>query len=99
MLQPHGVFHPKVYVFWSKEAWEVIIGSPNLTVGALKKNSELSVLITSDDDQPELKSEIVNVIKGYWAEAETVGQEEADNYRRLWKLKTPELKESCRYLR
>jgi HKD family nuclease len=92
MLQPHGVFHPKVYVFWSKEAWEVIIGSPNLTVGALKKNSELSVLITSDDDQPELKSEIVDVIKGYWAEAETVGQEEADNYRRLWKLKTPELK-------
>ena len=92
MLQPDGVFHPKVYVFWSKEAWEVIVGSPNLTVGALKMNSELSVLITSDDDQPELKLEIDDVIKGYWAEAETVSQEEADNYRRLWKLKTRELK-------
>jgi len=63
MLQPDGVFHPKVYLFWSIDAWEVIVGSPNLTVGALTKNSELSVLITSDDDQPELKAEIADVIK------------------------------------
>lgn len=92
MLQPDGVFHPKVYLFWSREAWEVIIGSPNLTVGALTKNSELSVLITSDDGQPELKAEVADVINGYWAEAETVSRQDAENYRNLWKLKTRELK-------
>lgn len=92
MLQPDGVFHPKVYLFWSRDAWEVIVGSPNLTVGALTKNSEVSVLITSDDCRPELKAEIADVINGYWAEAETVSRQDADNYRRLWKLKTRELK-------
>jgi HKD family nuclease len=92
MLQPDGVFHPKVYLFWSKEAWEVIVGSPNLTAGALTKNSELSVLITSNDHQPELKSEVADVIASYWAEAEAVSRRDADNYRILWKLKTRELK-------
>jgi HKD family nuclease len=92
MLQPDGVFHPKVYLFWSSEAWEVVIGSPNLTAGALTKNSELSVLIKSDDGQPELKHEIVEAIKGYAEDAATIKQSEADNYRSLWKLKVRELK-------
>lgn len=92
ILQPNGVFHPKVYLFWSTDAWEVIIGSPNLTVGALSKNCELSVLITSDDGQLDLKEDIAAVIEGYWDEASTVSQAEADNYRRLWKLKTRDLK-------
>lgn len=92
ILQPDGVFHPKVYLFWSEDAWEVIVGSPNLTVGALSKNSELSVLINSDDKQPELKLEISNVIAGYWNVANTIGQQDAINYRRLWMLKARELK-------
>jgi hypothetical protein len=91
MLQPDGVFHPKVYLFWSPGTWEVIIGSPNLTAGAMTKNSELSVLISSDDGQPKLKAEIAEVIKRYAAEAQTIGQIEADNYRRMWQLKAREL--------
>ena len=92
ILQPDGVFHPKVYLFWSSEAWEVVIGSPNLTVGALTKNSELSILITSSDGQPALKQEIADVIKGYFDEAKTVKSSEAENYRKLWKLKARTLK-------
>ena len=92
IFQPDGVFHPKVYLFWSPEAWEAIIGSPNLTAGALTKNSELSVLISSNDGQPELKEELAEVINGYAAGAETVNQVEADNYRRLWKFKARDLK-------
>ncbi|PZR20554.1 MAG: hypothetical protein DI538_30260, partial [Azospira oryzae] len=92
ILQPDGVFHPKVYLFWSSEAWEVVIGSPNLTVGALTKNSELSILITSSDSQPALKQEIADVIKGYFDEAKTVKSSEAENYRKLWKLKARNLK-------
>ncbi|MEK8046890.1 phospholipase D family protein [Ideonella margarita] len=91
ILQPDGVFHPKVYVFWSAKAWEVVIGSPNLTVGALTKNSELSVLISSDDVQPELKQEFLAVIKGYSEDAATISQSEANNYRSLWKLKSRDL--------
>lgn len=92
ILQPNGVFHPKVYLFWSQEEWEVIIGSPNLTAGALTKNSELSVLITSKDGQSALKNEITEVISGYWPDAKTVTQQEAANYRKLWKLKSRDLK-------
>ena len=92
MLQPDGVFHPKVYVFWNSEAWEIIVGSPNLTGGALTKNSELSVLITSDDGQAELEGEIADIIAGYWDKATTMSQVEADNYRRLWKQKACNLK-------
>ncbi|WP_426057303.1 hypothetical protein [Janthinobacterium sp. PSPC2-1] len=92
ILQPGGVFHPKVYLFWSSEAWEVVIGSPNLTVGALTKNSELSVLIGSKDGQTDLKDEIAGVIAGYWNDAKTVLRAEAENYRSLWKLKARDLK-------
>ncbi|WP_175722292.1 phospholipase D family protein [Burkholderia ambifaria] len=91
ILQPDGVFHPKVYIFWEGDTWEVIIGSPNLTVGALTKNSELSVLITSNDGRNALKQEIEDVIGNHWAQAETLRQAEADSYRKLWKLKKREL--------
>ena len=92
MLQPHGVFHPKVYLFWSSDAWEVIVGSPNMTVGALTKNSELSVLIGRHDGQLELKQEFIEVIRKYADDAATINKEEAENYRRLWRLKARELK-------
>lgn len=91
ILQPNGVFHPKVYLFWSSEAWEVVMGSPNLTVGALTKNSELSVLITSKDGQPALRDEVASVIAGYWDEAQAVQRAEAENYRKLWKLRFRDL--------
>ncbi|OTP75921.1 phospholipase D family protein [Caballeronia sordidicola] len=92
MLQPDGVFHPKVYLFWSSDSWEALIGSPNLTVGALTKNSELSVLVTSRDGQSTLNEEIIEVISQYWREAQTIRQSEADSYRKLWKLKARDLK-------
>lgn len=92
ILQPSGVFHPKAYLFWGRDDWEVIVGSPNLTAGALNKNSELSVLITSDDGKSDLKQEVADVIQGYWTEARSITKVEADNYRRLWELKKRDLK-------
>jgi hypothetical protein len=92
LLQPDGVFHPKVYLFWSAETWEVIVGSPNLTAGALTKNAELSVLITSGDGQPDLKKVIADAIQSYWIKAHTIKKSEADNYRKLWNLKVRDLK-------
>ena len=92
VLQPTGVFHPKVYLFWSDDAWELIIGSPNLTMGALTRNSELSILVSSKDGQDQLKDEILKAIRVYEGLASTVSQQEADNYRHRWKHKQRELK-------
>jgi HKD family nuclease len=93
VLQPCGVFHPKVYMFWSADAWEVFVGSPNLTAGALTKNSELSVLITSEDGQSRLKQKFIDVINGYVGDATTVKPEDAKRYRRLWEVKRRKLGE------
>ena len=87
VLQPQGVFHPKVFVFWDDTSWEVLIGSANLTAGAITKNTELSTLITHADGTPELLSEVLDIIKGYGTTARTISQVDADNYRRIWKLK------------
>ena len=91
MLQPDGVFHPKLYLFWNSDEWEAIVGSPNLTDGALSKNSELSILITDEDRQQDLRQELFGVIDGYWDIASTISKVDADNYRRLWELKRPQL--------
>ena len=37
-------FHTKMYYFLSNDSYDVLIGSANLTSGALKSNEELSVL-------------------------------------------------------
>lgn len=87
VLQPQGVFHPKVFAFWNDTSWEVLIGSANLTAGAITKNTELSTLITHADGTPDLLSEVLDIIKGYAAAARTIRQLDADNYRRIWALK------------
>lgn len=92
ILQSDGVFHPKVYIFWDGPEWEIIIGSANLTAGALSVNSELSILISHQDGTPSLKDEFENVLNGYLDGARTINQDEADSYRRLWLLKKSDLK-------
>lgn len=93
ILQPKGVFHPKIYVFWNKEHWEVLIGSANLTAGALTKNAEAMVLI-SDKDQTvsSLKKETIDLIDSYWKEARTVKKTAALSYRALWTKQQPALR-------
>lgn len=85
VLQPEGVFHPKVFAFWTAKSWEILIGSANLTAGAIKANTELSTLISHEDGTPELLDEVLAIINGY--EGRPINQVDADNYRRIWKLK------------
>lgn len=85
VLQPEGVFHPKVFAFWTAKSWEVLIGSANLTAGAIKTNTELSVLITHSDGSPEMLDEVLAIVKGY--EGRSISQTDADNYRRIWSTK------------
>lgn len=90
VLQPKGVFHPKVYLFWSKTKWEAVIGSANFTAGAMGENTELGILLSQDDGNhfEELRA----LIDGYAQEARTLTKAEAANYRSLWKAKQPELR-------
>ena len=87
VLQPAGVFHPKVFAFWTAQSWEILIGSANLTAGAIKANTELCTMISHEDGTPEFLDEVLASINGY--EGRTISQADADNYRRIWKLKAP----------
>lgn len=94
-LQTNGVFHPKTYVFWSDGGdWAAIVGSPNLTAGALKCNSELSLLISSDGQAQETTfAELLRVIDSYAKQARTIDQADAIRYRRLWEVRSKHLKQ------
>ncbi|MGJ0515475.1 MAG: phospholipase D-like domain-containing protein [Methylomicrobium sp.] len=93
VLQPQGVFHPKVYLFWSKGGWDVLIGSANLTDGAMNSNSELMLHISSKDNEDSiLNSEIQCQIDEYWNMGEVITDGSAEKYRALWKAQQPALK-------
>lgn len=85
ILQPRGVFHPKIYIFWNQKHWEVLIGSANLTAAALTSNAETMILI-SDSDQAasSLKKDVVTLIDSYWDKARSVSKDTALSYRALW---------------
>lgn len=94
ILQPAGVFHPKVYCFSDStgKEFEIIIGSANFTHGAMTVNTEFSTLVTHKDGQPEILEQTLAFIEAHFKKARTLSQVEASNYRRLWKLRQPELK-------
>jgi len=90
MLQPTGVFHPKLYVFWNSQQWEVLIGSANLTSGALTTNAEAMVLLTgADDSSGHLRDQVVSLIDGYWEDAAPATKSMVAAYREVWKRKEP----------
>lgn len=86
MLQPSGVFHPKLYAFWGGKNWEILIGSANLTNGALRKNSEVMVLITNrDQNDSNLLVNTLTLIEEYWNDAKSINKNDALNYSRMKK--------------
>ncbi|CAB3651835.1 hypothetical protein LMG24238_01188 [Paraburkholderia sediminicola] len=90
ILQPKGVFHPKLYLFWNRENWEAIIGSANFTAGALGENTELSTLISGKDS--DRFNELQEILGTYTSAARTITKQEAANYRIIWQAKQPELR-------
>ncbi len=92
MLQPSGTFHPKIFIFWNATHWEGIVGSANLTKGALGSNSE-AVLLASQADAgcSSLKDNLMELIDSYWHQAEAASPASAKAYREIWKLRQPVL--------
>lgn len=92
MLQPRGVFHPKAYAFWSKSGWDVLLGSANLTAGAMGTNSELVLHISSNSAEADFLQNLLVQLRKYWEGAETVTAETAGRYRTLWHAQQPALR-------
>lgn len=93
ILQPDGIFHPKIYLFWKSASWEALVGSANLTAAALTNNSEAMILVSAlDDNVPEMRKEITKLIDGYWENAKSISKTQAASYRVLWKMHQPALK-------
>ncbi|WP_447591060.1 phospholipase D family protein [Aquipseudomonas campi] len=88
VLQPKGVFHPKAYLFWDENRWEAIIGSANLTNGAMSSNTELSTLISHEDGKH--LQDIKATLKGYLSQAKFIDQDDANHYRSIWDVKKPD---------
>ena len=93
VLQPQGVFHPKVYLFWSDDNWDLLIGSANLTAGAMGKNSELMLQVSSlDCNEVALDNSVMKKIRTYWDMGEVVSDIMVEKYRALWQAQQPNLK-------
>ncbi len=55
VLQPSGVFHPKVYLFEnSRDDWACVIGSPNFTGAAFSSNAEVAAYFDSAASGPNV---------------------------------------------
>ena len=88
VLSPSGVFHPKVLVFGKARQWEAFVGSANLTKGALKRNDEMVVRLTHDDDASgKVRADVLRTIKSYFGRAEMATPETAARYREDWARK------------
>ncbi len=93
MLQPNGVFHPKVYVFRSDSEWEALIGSANFTAGAMETNSEVMVRLRGDGITRQRSADrLIRLIEGYWENAEKINALQARAYRNQWWQRQPALR-------
>lgn len=87
-LQPTGVFHPKLYLFQSSDRWEALVGSANLTSGALTSNSEVMLLVSGSHREPEtMAHEVTKLINRYWKSASRISKDDAIAYRTVWERK------------
>jgi HKD family nuclease len=72
VMPPTGdLFHPKVYLFRTGRRIRGVVGSPNLTHGAMTRNVEASVLLDGIDVDEAL-ADLSRFVTGSWTEAEDI---------------------------
>ena len=93
VLQPNGVFHPKIYLFEnSPEDWACIVGSPNFTSAAFSSNMEAAVYF--DSESPGARGNyqrLRSVIAEQWRKGATLSAEQLQRYRLIWDRQAPRL--------
>ena len=89
--QPSGVFHPKVYLFWTDRHWEMVLGSANLTRGALSINQELMIHISSADCNVNnsIRIDVQENIDNWWENGHIMTREKSETYRKFWRFNKP----------
>lgn len=88
-MQPSGVFHPKVYLFWNESSWEMFVGSANMTRGGLGTNAEIIAHIDDGDGAQRAKAQLLHAIAGYWKSARVMTAPEAKAYGTAWLIRRP----------
>jgi hypothetical protein len=86
IVQPSGVFHPKIYLFCTGSEWAAIVGSANFTDAAFTDNEEAAVLFSSTqgDLSPEF-TRLLRLVDRYWHQAQPISREELERYKVLHK--------------
>jgi HKD family nuclease len=91
VLQPSGVFHPKVYLFENnRDDWACVIGSPNFTGAAFSVNAEVAMRFDSTESGANLNYEAIRkVIDEHSEKGKPLTKELLDSCRSIWKQKAP----------
>jgi HKD family nuclease len=92
--QVNGTFHPKSYLFYNDATdWKLLIGSPNFTKSAFKKNEEMTVLIKSTDDgATEVLAQFRKAIDNHSSQSIDFDNDKLSDYRTTWKNQQKKLK-------
>lgn len=77
-----GVFHPKIYYFWSQDEWDLIIGSANLTHAAFTDNREVMLHISSNDFgiKDNFQNEVYETINQLYVEGYQINHDDIRDY-------------------
>ncbi|MCY3626653.1 MAG: phospholipase D-like domain-containing protein [Gammaproteobacteria bacterium] len=87
----NSVFHPKIYLFWTTDKeWDLLIGSANLTVGGMDRNTELVLHVSSESYVDYgLYQDAKGTIKKYWKQSEVITKERLRQYESEHERKRP----------
>jgi HKD family nuclease len=89
VLQPSGVFHPKIYLFENnRNDWECLVGSPNFTGAAFSSNVEVATYFdSSSPDSHATYGDVCRVIDGHWSSGDPIDENKLAIYRSIWNRK------------
>jgi len=90
VLQPSGVFHPRIYLFEnSRDDWACIIGSPNFTGAAFSTNVEVALRFDSKVSRSNMHYDALRkVIDEHWESGKPLKKDQVEAYRSVWNRKT-----------
>ena len=92
MLQPSGIFHPKVFVFWNAAGWEGFVGlRQSYERSARQQLRGSGIGLARGCRISSLKDALRALIDGYWHDAEPAFARLGKGYREVWKLRQPVL--------
>jgi HKD family nuclease len=97
VVPPTGdLFHPKVYLFRNGRRIRGVVGSPNLTQSAMRRNVEASVLLDGTDSDAAL-TDLCRFVATAWKGAEAITPAFLYRYRHQFEAKTAAREELTRF--